>query len=161
MWIIDAMVSGTFITLLLFMMLGTQEQLSNKYVEADSEITFSNALLMASDALVLTPGRPANWDLLPVNSTTLESVGIASSPNVISTAKALRLQEFNTTNYTDIKTVMGLGAVNTSIEILLLGDSVPLYSFGMKPGNSTRSTVFERIAMLDDGRQVILRLEVG
>jgi len=160
MWIIDAMVSGTFITLLLFMMLGTQEQLSSKYVQADSEITFSNTLLMASDALVLTPGRPANWDLSP-GIPVFESVGIASSPNVISTAKASRLQVLNTTNYTEIKTAMGLAAMNTSMEITLMGDSVPLYSFGIKPGNLTRSTVFERVAMLDDGRAVILRLEVG
>lgn len=161
MWIIDAMVSGTFITLLLLMMLGTQQQLSEKYRQADSEITFSNTLLIASDALVLTPGRPANWDLLPTNSATFESVGLASSPNVISTAKALRLQDLNNTNYTQIKTAMGLGAVNTSIEITLLGDSVPLYSFGIKPGNTTRSTVFERVAVLDDNRPVIVRFEVG
>ncbi|MFA6330095.1 MAG: hypothetical protein WCX64_05445 [Candidatus Micrarchaeia archaeon] len=161
MWIIDAMVSGTFITLILFMMLGTQGQLSDKYVQADSEITFSNTLLMASDSLVLTPGRPANWDLLSENSTRLESVGIASSPNVISSAKALRLQQLNATNYTEIKTAMGLGAVNTSIEVTLLGDSVPLYSFGKKSGGSARSTVFERVAVLDDGRPVILRIEVG
>jgi len=161
MWIIDAMVSGTFITLLLFLMLGTQEQLSNKYVQADSEITFSNTLLMASDALVLTPGRPANWDMLPVNSTSFESMGLASSPNVISTAKAFRLSELNSTNYTEIKTVLGLGAASTSVEIFLFGDSVPLYSFGVKPSNTSRSSVFERVAMLDDGRPVLLRLEVG
>jgi len=161
MWIIDAMVSGTFITLLLFLMLGTQEQLSNKYVQADSEITFSNALLVASDALVLTPGRPANWDLLDANATAFESVGLASSPNVISSSKAQRLSDLGASNYTDVKTALGLGAVNTSIEISLLGDSTPLYSFGVKPPNSTRNTVFERVAMLDDGRPVILRLEVG
>jgi len=161
MWIIDAMVSGTFITLLLFMMLGTQEQLSNKYVQADSEITFSNTLLMASDALVLTPGRPANWHLLHANSTSFESFGLASSPNVISAAKASRMQDLNNTNYSDVKTAMGLAAMNTSIEIILLDDAVPLYSFGQKPGNASRSSVFERVAVLDDGRPVLLRLEVG
>jgi hypothetical protein len=161
MWIIDAMVSGTFITLLLFLMMATQEQLGQKYAQADSEITFSDTLLMASDALVLTPGRPANWDLLFENSTTFESLGLASFPNVISAAKAVRLQQLNGTNYTEIKTSLGLGAFNTSIEITLLGDSLPLYSFGVKPGNTTRSTVFERVAMLDDSRPVVLRLEVG
>ena len=161
MWIIDAMVSGAFITLLLFLLLGTQEQLSNKYVQADAEITFSNTLLVASDSLVLTPGRPANWDLVSADSLSFESLGLASSPNVISTAKALRLQQLNLTNYTEVKTAMGLGAVNTSIEISLLSDPVPLYSFGVKPGNASRSMVFERLAVLDDGRPVVLRLEAG
>jgi hypothetical protein len=159
-WIIDAMVSGTFITLLLFLLLSTQMQLSDQYAKADREITNLNALLIASDSLVLTPGQPANWDRLSADAQ-MQSVGLASAPNVISTSKAARLQALNSTNYTSLKTLMGLGQFNTSVDITLLGNTTPLYSFGRRTGNETGSTVFERLAILDDNRSVVVRIEVG
>lgn len=161
MWLIDAMVSGTFITLILFVMLGIQGQFTDKYVQQDSEVSFANSVLAASDALVLTPGRPANWDYVVISDSNLESFGLASSSNVISTAKALRLVAINATNYTAVKAALGLAASNVSIEIMLLGNVTPLYSFGTKSSNTSRSTVFERLAVMDDNRPVLVRLEVG
>jgi len=161
MWIIDAMVSGTFITLLLFIMLGTSDQLTQKYVQADSEVSFANTLLSASDSLVLTPGRPGNWELLDIPDDGVASVGLAYSPNVLSSQKLAKLESLNSTNYTAIKYGLGLGALNVSIEVMALGDGTPIYSFGVKPANTSRATVFERLAVLDDGRPVLMRLEVG
>lgn len=156
----DAMLSGAMIAMLIFVMLGTTEQMTQKYRDANSEISFSNALLAASDSLVLTPGAPSDWDLIAINDANLQSFGIASSANVISPSKAAAMQSLNATNYSAIKTALGLGAVNVSIEIRALGDSAAIYSFGIAPSSTARSAVFERVALLN-GSVVLVRMVAG
>ena len=154
------MMAGTFIALMMFVMLGTSDQLTDKYRKADSEIGFANTLLAASDALVLTPGSPPNWEGITVTEGNLQSFGLASAPNVISPAKAARMENLNESGYSAIRAALGLSASNVSIEIMLLGDTAPLYSFGVKPANTSRSSVFERVASLN-GSAVLVRLQAG
>ncbi len=159
-WLIDAMVSGAMIAMIVFMMLGTSDKMTQNYRNANSEISFSNALLAASDSLVLTPGSPANWESTTIDGTGLSSFGLASSSNVISPAKAAAMQSLNATNYSTIKAALGLGAVNVSIEISNLSDSTTLYSFGVAPPGTARSAVFERVALLNNSA-VLVKVTAG
>lgn len=156
----DAMLSGVLITLIFYAMLGTNERMDVRYAAIDSQIGFKRALLLASDSLVLTGGKPGDWDERVIGDYGLASFGLASAPNVLDYSKLARMQELNMTNYTEMRRALGLAKSNVSIEVLPLGGGGALYAFGTKPDNETTAAVFERLALLN-GTTVVVRLEAG
>ena len=160
-WIIDSMLSGMFMALIVFSVLGTHDMLVAQYLAADSRMSLDNAMLLASDALVMTGGTPGNWETQAIGDGTLSSFGIASSPNVIDFSKASRLSELNATNYYEVKRALGLSKNDVSIDIEPLGGaSLPYYSFGIRPDPQKSAYVFERVALLNNS-YVTVRLTVG
>jgi hypothetical protein len=157
-WIADAMISSAFFAIVLFIMLGTSQEIMLRVASARSDAGAKTALLLASDLLVLTPGTPADWENIPVlNDSNVNSLGLASSPNVISFSKAARLAALNSTNYTAIRGLLGLASGNLLVEISFMQNRSPIYRFGIDPANSTGVRVSERVAVLN-GSLVLVRV---
>ena len=105
------------------------------YLEEQHSREMQATLMGVSDMLVLSPGTPADWEEGALSDAS--AFGLASSPNVISAAKANALQGLKG-DYQKVKENMGAGRFDVFMSI---NDSAStLYSFGMM-GDSNDSTV--------------------
>ena len=154
------MMSGLFISLIFYTMIGTQEMYNSRVNLLDSQMSFRNAVIRASDSLVLSGGMPGNWETVTLTEGQLASYGLASSPNVIDPAKAARLGSDGNSNITEIKRCLGLAKVNVSIQISDLSSGNVLYSIGQNPPSDIQAMAIERFALLN-GNPVKVRIEAG
>jgi hypothetical protein len=131
------------------------EAVSRQSMEGSSLLA---ANLRVSDALVLSPGNPANWSELGViNGSTVGSVGLADERNVLSARKLSRMAELNSTHYEFFKEALGIPAREFQMQVMDLDDNV-LYSVG-NSSNESQTSVLERAALLN-GTDVIVVVRV-
>ena len=159
-WIIDSMMSGLFISLVFYTMIGAQEMYNSRSSLLDSQISFREAVVRASDTLVLTGGKPCNWETQTLSEGQLSSYGLAASPNIIDPVKAAKLGSDGNSNISEIKRALGLSKVNMSIQISSLSSGNVLYSIGQNPPMDRQAMVIERFALLN-GNAVKVRIEAG
>lgn len=117
---------------------------------------FSSALF-TSEALLTTPGEPANWETMEGigNVTTF---GLANGRNEISNAKIEKFVAENS-SYEGMKEKVGMQFYDFKLTITSLGGKNSYYEFGQGPPADAESTVVERLAILNDSI-VLMRLEV-
>jgi len=105
-------------------------------------------------------GRPANWDLVGIfNDTYPYSIGLADSPGELNRRKLQNLSFFNSSNYEELKSRLGVGKQDFYLQVQNLADNATLYSAGIAAPADRESSVFENFAALD-GNVVIVRVSV-
>ena len=157
----DAMLASIFLAMVFFVLLGTIEETTARAGNADRQISRKASLLAASDSLVLTAGQPRDWNEIPViDDTNVKSLGLATSPSSLSIAKLQRFAQANSTNYSVLKSVMGLSESDAWVEVDFFENNTPAYKFGIHPANSETVGVIERLAILGQNI-VVLRIEAG
>ncbi len=124
--------------------------ISSSYFSEQADRQMQVALIGISDAAVLTPGDPADWETNARENAS--SFGFASSRNIISAQKLSALQSLNTSYYDRVRERMGAGRFELYLEVRdTAGNS--LYRFGKQAGISTNSTAalsIDRLALLND-----------
>ncbi|MFA6214579.1 MAG: hypothetical protein WC717_04855 [Candidatus Micrarchaeia archaeon] len=120
------------------------------YVEEQSDNKMQVVLVGISDAAVMSPGDPADWEATV--GTGANSYGFASARSVLSPAKLYAMQGYFSANYTDMKDKMGAGGYDIFIDVSDLEGNT-YYGFGSPAGtdNSSVSAVTaERLALIGD-----------
>jgi hypothetical protein len=123
--------------------------LSYSYWESKADMDMQSAMLSISDALVLSPGSPADWEFGTVDGAS--SFGLANGKNELSRLKIASLQSFFANNYTLAKVGMGSGTFDIYVAVNRQ-DGTVLYSFGRIADFTDRQVVSassERLAILD------------
>ena len=114
------------------------------------------AALLASRALVLSHGEPANWERLSVED--MNSIGLAGSRNVIDSRKLQRFADLNAGSYGEAKALLGLSKYDVRITISDLNQQL-LESFGLEPDANKETSSFTRAALYG-GEAVLVRVKV-
>ena len=131
----------------------------NNYVEEQSDNKMQVVLIGISDAAVMSPGEPSNWELSAGRYA--NSYGFASSRNMLSTSKLYAMQGYFAGNYTEMKDKMGAGGYDLFIDVKDT-DGNTYYSFGSIADTSSQSIsaiTVERLALMDD-KIVNLRVQL-
>ena len=111
------------------------------------ERQMQSALISVSDAMVLSPGYPYDWEFSA--GANASSIGLASSENVLSPYKLSALQSLNS-SYDTLRERMGAGRYNVYVEAMLPNGTV-LYRFGNAAApDAASSTGAERLALMND-----------
>jgi len=131
------------------------------FLQADSFEQYSelrDAASAAASALVVSSGQPSNWEKLPsIND--INSVGLAEERNVLSSEKLQRFSDLNSSNYSDLKQLLGLGKFDFFFSVELLQSSQQLYSAGMLPDSNATVVSASRLALLGSD-EILVKLEV-
>ncbi len=116
----------------------------------------ASAALLASSALVLSPGEPSNWESLAIED--INSIGLAESRNVLLPSKLQRLVDLNSGQYSEAKALLGLAKYGVRIEVSDLNKQL-LKAFGLEPGSENQVSAFTRLAVLN-GKPVLVKVKV-
>jgi len=122
----------------------------NNYVEEQSDNKMQVVLIGVSDAAVMSPGDPSNWDITAGRYA--NSYGFASSRNTLSPSKLYTMQGYFSSNYTEMKDKMGAGGYDMFIDVKDM-DGNTYYSFGSladTANTSISAITAERLALMDD-----------
>ncbi len=117
---------------------------------------FSSAIFTA-DALLTTPGQPANWETL-AGVGNVSTFGLVSGRNEISNAKIEKFVAENS-SYEIIKDKIGMQFYDFKLTITNLDGTSEYHQFGKPPPADAESTVVERLGIINDS-VVLMRLEV-
>lgn len=104
--------------------------------------------LGAADDLIRNPGSPQNW-----NTTNFRGIGLATEPRVLSANKSKYFFQLFSTNYTELKFMLGAGAFDLGVEIDGKNGTPVIYE-GMifanrsVPWNATEVANTKRLAVL-------------
>ncbi|MEW6035466.1 MAG: hypothetical protein AB1529_02535 [Candidatus Micrarchaeota archaeon] len=157
-WSFDFLFSAAllFMILILYLLIWQNMEAVSKGSMEGSSLLAAN--LRVSDALVISPGDPANWsELGEINESTVESIGLADERNVLSARKLERMAALNSTHYEFFKEALGIPTREFQMEVVDLDDNL-LYSFG-NSSNESETSVLERAALLN-GTEVIVVVRV-
>jgi len=146
----EMMVSFSVFLAAIIIFLFVWNTLYNNYIEEQSDNKMQVVLVGISDAAVMSPGDPSNWDVTV--GANANSYGFASSRNILSPSKLYAMQGYFAANYTDMKDKMGAGGYDLFIEVKDTEGST-YYSFG-RPADTANSSISaisaERLALMDD-----------
>lgn len=161
-WSVDAIIGVLLLLSIMFIstMIWNSVTIANRNAEQYNDLWL--AAMQASDIIVLTPGDPAGWEnLASLNDSSLNSIGLAESRNVLSVAKLFKMQQLNASNssyYFLFQDKLGLGIKNYSITVSTLNGSI-INEVGIKPKEDVQKVHVERFAVMN-GSVVKLVLEV-
>lgn len=80
-------------------------KLSSDELTQDATLIFT----YATQSLMSTPGSPINWNLLSdFNTTSVHALGLATKPGILSEDKLIFLTQLSESNYTKVKTILGV-----------------------------------------------------
>jgi len=114
------------------------------------------ACFHAVNSLMSTAGEPKNWQNLTMED--INSIGFVNSKNIISNSKLLKLIELNSTNYLEVKNILGLSRYDLYISIIDFNGTV-YNEFGSIPGSETEVSSIQRIGLLGEN-EVFVKFKV-
>lgn len=110
-----------------------------------------------SNQLVTSQGDPSDWqNLQELNESSLHSLGLVDSRNMLNQKKVDKLSLLSNTNYALIKRVIGLEAYNVTIYLISNKSSM---IFGTEPASEEGVISVDRFALLNDSK-VTIRMKV-
>lgn len=158
-WSLDLLIATTFLFLVLILYVLVWQQLDYVYSDAVGDTALLGAAIRASDALLLSPGDPANWtEMAVVDEYTVHSFGLADRRNVLNLRKVQRMQEMNGTHYDFMRQQLGVSPHQLHISVLDDNENV-LYSAGREPTEGNETAVVERVGLLN-GTEAFLVVRV-
>ncbi len=159
-WSLDFFAVSVTLTLILMLFIVTWNFMAVRWSNIQSYNELWSASLSATDALVITPGQPANWDdIQTLNDSNVVTFGLANSRNVIDNNKISKFVSFTQSNYSIVKSKLGLVRYNFFINISSMEKETTYYQIGSKGSPLNETVVFERLILLN-GSIVNLRMEV-
>ncbi len=159
-WSLDFFAVSVTMALLLMLFILTWNFLAIRWSNIQLYDELWSVSLTATDALVTTPGQPANWeDIQTLNDSNVVTFGLANSRNVIDNNKISRFANFTQSNYSIVKSKLGLVRYNFFINITSMGKETSYYQIGSKAILLNDTVVLERLMLLN-GSVVNLRMEV-
>ncbi len=133
--------------------------ISDSYDVAQQAREMEVALVGVSDALVLSPGDPADWEITSPENASM--MGLAKSQNILSPRKLLALQSLNS-SYDIVRERMGAAQFQVFVSASYVGEDGPYASFGVpasEGGSGAISVSIDRLALME-GRLAILKVQL-
>jgi len=155
----EMMVSFSVFLVALMIFLYVWNSMYSNYIEEQSDAKMQVVLIGISDAAVMSPGDPSDWETSV--GTGASSYGFASARSVLSPAKLYAMQSYFAANYSGMKDKLGAAGYDMFLDVQDTSGST-YYSFGVKADttNSSISAVSaERLALMGSDL-VKLRLQV-
>ena len=148
---LDALVALISFALLMVFVLSIWADISKQAEQSVSISRLESTAIAVSDQLVQSPGVPYNWETSPLS---VVSVGLASSPGVLSQAKLANLSALN---YSSARTALG---VDRNFYVVVSDTNwSSLYSLGNVSAQSNLSIGVTRMGTLN-GQAVRIRVVV-
>jgi hypothetical protein len=162
---LDAVFAMIVISFLFGLFLSFNSSVPSTISLAESRISLQEDSQLALLALAVTPGEPSNWTSynfsLPAGAD-VRSIGLASSPWVLDMAKVSALSAANKTNYTYLKSLLGLSKPDYNFYFSIKypnGTQVGIAGLARPTPNLT-STISSQFVVADDGRVSLASLLV-
>ncbi|MBI2598471.1 MAG: hypothetical protein HYW50_04715 [Candidatus Diapherotrites archaeon] len=111
-----------------------------------------------ANALLNSPGFPANWQNLP-DLTSVFALGISGSRNIIDNAKLQKIAQFSQTDYEKVIDLLGAGKYGLKVLVLRLQNNQTISEFGADQLSEQSVSTVNRLALLE-GEEVIVRVKV-
>jgi len=154
----DLMMAAVVFLFIITLSIVYSSEVANRVYFLEEGQERDQAVLRAGDALLLSPGSPANWELLS-DVSQASSLGLVKSRNVLDSGKVQALLDLNAGSYGRIKELLGASKYDFGISLLSLQSRQSLAEFGMQPGSENRVSAVNRIALYK-GEEVIVRVKV-
>lgn len=152
----DLIVAGVvFLFIITFTSIYSNE-ISYRVALIEEEEARENAALGVMDLLMLTPGKPANWEKFS-DLNRVASIGVAYAIGGIDEEKFAHLVDMNNTHYEAITYLLGAGAYGVNISVLSLQNRQVRAEFGTEPLPTDNITSVSRPAFYN-GEDVLLRV---
>jgi len=100
----------------------------------------------ASQILISTQGTPNSWELS--ESLAIDSIGITKERNIIDELKFKKLIEWNSSNYEEVKDLLGLGKYNFYFKLTEMNGKI-IEESGVFPSDSDKTIVIERYVLFE------------
>ncbi len=132
-------------------------QLENQSIQLIRETQHHRAAERVGNSLFSSPGNPSHWEYLSDKNATLR-IGLISTGKEISPIKLSAFGDWNASNYSQLKSVMGLGDQNFYLSITDSNQTL-LFQAGSSPVNASRVSVVTTPAFYA-GKTVLATLQV-
>ena len=149
----DLVVAVTVLLFILVISMTSFGLIQNALNEEEFYFEMQEKALNASQALVSTSGDPNTWELL--SDLNVNSIGLAKERNVLDKTKIDKLIDLNSTNYEDIKEILGLAKYNFYFKITTINGQT-VKEFGTFPGSQNKTIVIERYVLLNGEERKLL-----
>lgn len=154
---VDLMVSALIFLFIIILTMTVSGEFSGKILLKQQDNERDEAAIRAGNALVYSPGEPANWQN-QAGITGVSAIGLADSKNRLDNAKVQRLADLNQGYYNEVRDLLGANKFGVQITILTL-EGVKRKEFGLKPAANKRVSAVNRIAILNN-ENVLVRVRV-
>lgn len=114
--------------------------------------------IMASEALMTSPGEPGSWEMLP-DISNASAIGLVNGRNELSDMKLARLKGEENSTYRFVKERLGVQRYELGIRITDLDGEDGYYEYGRFPSGLNDSVVLERLGIMN-GTMVVVHVEV-
>ncbi len=135
-------------------------KVTSRIEEASIENSLSADSRRALQTLLTTGGSPSNWTL-EENVSRIFSIGMASSRFLVDSGKLARLEELNSSNYSTIKSLLGISKPGYEFELSVKyanGTTAPIA--GLRKTDSNKpSSISNSFAVLD-GESALISLNL-
>jgi len=155
----DLMMASVVFLFILVIGIVYSTQAGNRIALVEEDNQRQMAALNAANALLLTGGEPGNWENFASLDSNISSIGIAKSRNEISGAKLQSLVAFGSTDYEELRQVLGVSKYGLGVSVLQLLDKESIAEAGQEPGTGDKVSTVNRIATYN-GHNVIVRVKV-
>jgi len=153
---VDLIMAATIFLFVLTLTIIYSNQVANRAGYWDETNEREHSALLASRALVLSPGEPSNWEHLSIED--MNSIGLAGSRNVIDSRKLQRFADLNESSYEETKALFGLSKYDVRVTVTDLNRQL-LESFGIEPDANKETTSLTRAALYN-GEAVLVKVKV-
>ena len=147
--------SAIFLTILIAAMT-FGNTISNQLDLKEKSMARDEAGFHAANSLLSSVGEPKNWQ--NQNIADINAIGLVNGQNIIDNSKLQKLIDLNSTNYQDVKDLLGLAKYELHISIQDLNGSI-YREFGLAPGNENEVSAIRRIALWEK-KEVIVKTQV-
>ena len=159
-WSIDLIASAMILSFIIVLSMMTWNGLALRWNSANDYTRMQTEVIFATDALMMTPGVPSGWEMMPTLDDSIVSLGIVNARNEIENEKIQRLVDENATSYELIKRKLGLQRHDLGVLVTSLDGSETFHKFGVFGSASDTTIISKRIGILN-GSKVFVTVEVS
>jgi len=155
---VDLIVASIVFLFILVLSHTYSTEISNRIYFMEQESQRINSAQDAVNSLLYSSGYPANWHNLS-SPLGISSLGIVKTRNIIDAEKISRLEDFNSSYYDEVRSLLGVGKYGLRISLIDMDTKNSLAEFGLEPSSTDKVSSVNRIAFYE-GSEVLLRVKV-
>ncbi len=160
MWSIDFIIGIMVLSFILMLYLIMWNTITIRWSTISKATSMDSSAFFAAESVMVTPGEPESWEMLPHIDGNVSAIGLANGRNELSRMKLEKLVAENATAYDTIKNRLGIQRHEFGMRVTDITKNTMYYEFGkFSAGALNNSLSFDRLGLLD-GQPVIVHMEV-
>lgn len=161
---VDLIISIAVFVLMIVIVYSAWQKTVQQAADAASEFRAQQSAINAANAIVLSPGNPAQWEALSSapDSAQIYSLGGAKEQYVMSSEKISALAGYfnNAAYYDDTKLKLGIGAFDADIRISYLETGTLIAQMGNSPSSEDIVAYTHSKLAIYENRPAIVRVRI-